>query len=112
MLNPLVFELSDYPFDRLRALIGETIKASDGLWDRYPPIDGTPEFRAAVADWLTRCFSLESDFIDRDQQILPVLGTREALYLAAIMAVDTSPGRPVPQSTLSCLFRGGGDIRG
>jgi N-succinyldiaminopimelate aminotransferase len=123
MLNPLVFELSDYPFDRLRALldpisppagisplalsigepkhtppalIGETIKASDGLWDRYPPIDGTPEFRAAVADWLTRCFSLESDFIDRDQQILPVLSTREALYLAAIMAVDTSPGEPRP----------------
>ena len=83
MLNPRVLELSDYPFDRLRALldpisppagisplalsigepkhtppalIGETIKASDGLWDRYPPIDGTPEFRAAVANWLTRRF--------------------------------------------------------
>jgi N-succinyldiaminopimelate aminotransferase len=114
-LNPHAAQLSDYPFDRLRALldpispppdvtplalsigeprhtppelIGETLNANAHLWDRYPPIDGTPDFRAAVHEWLTRRFNLPDEFIDRDSQILPVLGTREALFLIAMLAVN------------------------
>ena len=115
--------LSDYPFDRLRALldtvsppnditplalsigepkhtppklIGEQLNANDHLWDRYPPIDGTPDFRSAVADWLARRFNLRDGFIDPDSQILPVVGTREALYLAAMLAVDSADSGPRP----------------
>jgi len=106
--------LTDYPFDRLRALldgvtpaagleplalsIGEpkhappqmisaTLEANKDLWGRYPPIDGTPEFRAAAAGWMRRRFGLADGVIDADRQILPALGSREALFLAALLAV-------------------------
>lgn len=114
MLNPHLNRLTDYPFDRLRALldgispvanveplvlsIGEPqheppamiareIANSAHLWGRYPPIDGTPDFRAAVAGWLNRRFELPDGLIDADRQILPVSGTREALFLAAMLSV-------------------------
>ena len=40
------------------ALLAETVAAHAQLWNRYPPVNGTPEFRAAVAAWLTRRFEL------------------------------------------------------
>ncbi|MHA1598406.1 MAG: aminotransferase class I/II-fold pyridoxal phosphate-dependent enzyme [Alphaproteobacteria bacterium] len=113
-LNPGLGRLPDYPFDRLRGLldgvtppdglepltlsIGEPkhtppemistiLTANKDIWGRYPPIDGTPEFRAAVAGWMGRRFALPEGAIDADSQILPVLGTREALFLAALLAV-------------------------
>ncbi|MFQ5766071.1 MAG: aspartate aminotransferase, partial [Rhodospirillales bacterium] len=81
MLNPRLSSLPEYPFERLRdlldgieppagaapivmsvgeprhpppAMIAEAFAAHAELWGRYPPGDGTPEFRAAVARWLTR----------------------------------------------------------
>ncbi len=122
-LNRRTGQLSDYPFDSLRvlldpisppdgvtplalsigepkhtppALISEALIANAHLWDRYPPIDGTPDFRMAVADWLARRFNLAEGFIDADSQILPVVGTREALYLAAMLAVDDDCTGPRP----------------
>ena len=113
-LNPGLARLTDYPFDRLRSLldgvsppdnmdpltlsIGEpkhsppdtitdTLNANKDLWGRYPPIDGTPELRAAIAGWMQRRFNLPDDAIDADAQILPVIGTREALFMAALLAV-------------------------
>lgn len=110
MLNRLIAHLADYPFDRLRALL-EGLSPADGLqpivlsvgeprhppppivaqtvaehvdaWGRYPPIDGTPEFRKAAADWLTRRFHLPAGLVDPDRNLLPVAGTREALFLIA-----------------------------
>ncbi len=114
MLNARLHLLTDYPFDRLRQLldgiappagleplalsIGEPqhtpppmiareIAASAALWGRYPPIDGTAEFRAAATGWLNRRFNLPTNMIDADRQILPVSGTREALFLIALAAV-------------------------
>lgn len=122
-LNPHAGNLTDYPFDRLRALldplsppdgvkplalsIGEpkhtppaliqnALQASADLWDRYPPIDGTPDFRAAVATWLRQRFHLKEEFLNAETQILPVVGTREALYLAAMLAVDAEQSGPRP----------------
>src|SRR4051794_41926012 len=36
------------------AILAETVAASAGLWNRYPPVNGTAEYRAAVAGWLER----------------------------------------------------------
>lgn len=123
MINPLTDKLTDYPFDRLRALldpidppngltplalsigepkhtppalIGEALNANDDLWGRYPPIEGTTELRAAIHGWLVRRYQLAPEFIDPDQQILPVVGTREALYLVAMLAVDSTTGGSPP----------------
>jgi N-succinyldiaminopimelate aminotransferase len=79
--NDRLDRLSDYPFTRLAnllagvtpranvapvvltvgepqhtppALIDETLRANTAGWGKYPPVGGTPEFRAAAGDWLTR----------------------------------------------------------
>ncbi len=124
MLNPRLDLLADYPFDRLRALLDgiqppgdlaplvlsvgeprhspsplvhEVIAANSGLWGRYPPIDGTPEFRLAVADWLNRRYAHPDGLVDADTNVLPVAGTREALYLIANVAISEqrAGSRPV-----------------
>lgn len=123
MLNPRLALLADYPFDRLRTLLDgiqpprelaplvlsvgeprhspsplvhEVIADNSETWGRYPPIDGTPEFRLAVADWLIRRYALPGRMVDADRHILPVAGTREALYLIAAVAVPEARARPRP----------------
>ncbi len=124
MLNDRLERIGDYPFDRLRALLG-TAPPPDGTapillhlgepkhpppeiiraavdsaaagWGRYPPMVGTPEFRAAVADWLTRRYRLPAAMIEPDRHVLPVAGTREALFLVALAAIPEAKAgqRPV-----------------
>lgn len=44
----------------------------------YPNSKGLPELRESIAQWLTRRFQLNS--ISADSNILPVSGTREAIF--------------------------------
>lgn len=73
---------------------------SDALADfvRYPPIKGTPQFRAAVAVWAEKRFGLPGGAIDRDDGVLPLNGSREGLFHATLTAVrlagDTKGPRP------------------
>jgi N-succinyldiaminopimelate aminotransferase len=62
---------------------------ADG-WGRYPPVEGTEGFRRAVAGWLRRRYGLKEGAIDPDRHIVPVSGTREALFMAAALAVPES----------------------
>lgn len=106
-MNPWLDALLPYPFERLDALkrgvapatsaphlalqIGEpkhappafvlraledpdTLRAGLGA---YPPTRGGAPLRAAVADWLRRRFGAQ---VDPETQVLPVNGTREALF--------------------------------
>lgn len=120
MLNPVLDRLTDYPFARLAQLLGggvtedavvmsigepqhppppmvaEILAAKAALWGKYPPANGTPDFRTAAAGWLTRRFELPHDLIDPDTAVLPVAGTREALYLIAQTVCGSAQGeRPV-----------------
>jgi len=115
-MNPHLQQLHPYPFERLRQLfadlrpapgknaislsIGEPRHASPAFvlaeiaanLDRlsnYPSTAGIPELRQSIAAWLRRRFALPS--VDADQQVLPVSGTREALFAFAQAVV--SPGR-------------------
>jgi N-succinyldiaminopimelate aminotransferase len=56
----------------------------------YPLTKGTAELRQAIAQWLCRRFSLDADSIDPETQIIPVNGTREALFAFAQAVVDRS----------------------
>lgn len=123
MLNRLIDRLTDYPFDRLRALldgiapppglrplilsvgeprhpppevVAETLARHAADWGRYPPVDGTPEFRRAVAGWLQRRFLLPDGLVDPDRHVLPVAGTREALFLIGQVAVPAGKGGRPP----------------
>lgn len=121
MLNPRLDQLADYPFTRLAALLnglepgGEPLVMSIGepqhpapallaealnknahLWGKYPPVQGTPDFRQAAAAWLAHRYGLPAGAVDADKMILPVAGTREALYLAAQMCVPDLKRGHVP----------------
>jgi N-succinyldiaminopimelate aminotransferase len=124
-MNPLLSRLQPYPFERLRELfagvtpnpayrpislgIGEPkhptpefIKqalnaamydASSDL-SAYPPTAGTPKLREAFTGWLQRRYGLA---VDPATQVLPVNGSREALFAFAQTVIDPTPpppGRP------------------
>jgi N-succinyldiaminopimelate aminotransferase len=111
-LNPLLDRLQPYPFERLRSLIGgkpaginlsigepkhptpRLIKdalagALDGL-ATYPATGGTPELRAAISGWLGRRYGIPEP--DPATQVLPVNGSREALFAFAQAVLDPAPG--------------------
>src|SRR6185369_4093149 len=74
-------------------------------WNRYPPLNGTPELRAACAGWLTRRYRLPAGMIDPETQIMPVAGTREGLFSAALLAVSPArPGDPPPLALMPNPF--------
>jgi N-succinyldiaminopimelate aminotransferase len=120
-LNRLLDSLQPYPFERLRALlkgveppatlrpismsIGEPkhaaparvrdamVAALDGL-SSYPPTAGGAALREAIAAWLQRRYGLPR--IDAATQVLPVNGSKEALFSIAQLVVDAPAGGPRP----------------
>ena len=56
----------------------------------YPSTKGTPELRQSISTWLRSRFSLE---VDHETEILPVNGTREALFsfAQAVISNKTNP---------------------
>ena len=119
-MNPLLGKLHPYPFERLKALsadirpnpafsaislgIGEPRHPTPALIEDalreglkrlsiYPPTAGTPALRDACAAWVKRRYAVD---LDPATQVLPVLGTREALFALAQTVVDASqPGATV-----------------
>lgn len=117
-MNPLLEKLQPYPFEKLRALlsgvtpdaklrtinlsIGEPkhptpglvrealVRALDGL-AVYPMTAGLPELRDAVSSWLQRRYAIPKP--DPATQVLPVNGTREALF--AFAQTVLAPGAKV-----------------
>ena len=123
MYNTRLDGLTEYPFQRLTALLADAVpaggqtpvimsigepqhappallhtamsKAGDG-WGKYPPTPGTPEYRRAVADWCTARYCLPAGFLDPDTHILPVAGTREGLFMAAQLCVPPAKNGVTP----------------
>lgn len=114
MHNNILDQLTDYPFDRLRALLRDVEPPSDRApihmqigepkhappdfiapilvespadWGRYPPPNGPESLRDAIAQWLTARYALPAGMIDPASHIALVSGTREALFMAALLAV-------------------------
>jgi aspartate/methionine/tyrosine aminotransferase len=80
--------------------LAEILERHKAEWSRYPQTAGTPDFRAAVAEWLTRRYSLAEDFLDRDREIMPCAGTREPLFHLALAAVPEWRGGAVRPAVL------------
>ncbi len=76
------------------ALLARIVAESAHLWNRYPPMQGTPEYRAACARWLARRYRLPEGMITAERHVLALAGTKEGLYMVASLAVpETKAGR-------------------
>jgi N-succinyldiaminopimelate aminotransferase len=72
------------------AFIAEAmLKHISGL-SNYPTTKGIVELRRAIADWLAQRFQIPSKDLNPDTQVLPVSGTREALFSFAQFLIDPS----------------------
>jgi N-succinyldiaminopimelate aminotransferase len=70
------------------AFVTETLAQHLPEVARYPTTRGTEDLRGAIASWLLRRFNLPAGSINPDLHVLPVNGTREALFAVAQCVVD------------------------
>ena len=85
------------PRETMPQFIAEKIRDAEALFAKYPPIKGSDELRQSIAEWLGRRYGLKGDgAVDAACEVLPVNGSREGLYFAALPAVGrkTVRGRP------------------
>ena len=101
LLHPINMSVGE-PQDAPPAWLAEAVAANAHLWNRYPPVIGTPEFRRAAQGYLERRYPAARGRIDADAQISPVTSSREGLYLAASIA--TSPTRIEPLALMQNPF--------
>lgn len=107
MVSPERFSnLPEYAFPRLRRLLDahepggdpmamtigepthpfpdwvpEVLSGHASGWGKYPPNEGTPGLLRAISGWIERRFGVA---VDPDTQVLPLNGTREGLFNAAL----------------------------
>ncbi|WP_406821131.1 succinyldiaminopimelate transaminase [Pseudomonas sp. KnCO4] len=106
-MNQALTQLQPYPFEKLRALLGSVKPAADkraialsigepkhespafvaqAMADNldklavYPSTIGLPALRQAIGQWCERRFGVPAGWLDAERHILPVNGTREALF--------------------------------
>ncbi|MDS1141325.1 succinyldiaminopimelate transaminase [Pusillimonas sp. SM2304] len=117
-MNPRLSALHPYPFEKLRRLlaqagpsaaqqtpinlsIGEPKHATPALISQamqdamsglavYPPTKGDPALRSAISSWIGRRYGIAAP--DPDTQVLPALGSREALFAFAQAVIDPDAG--------------------
>jgi len=121
-MNPDLNQLHPYPFEKLAALkaavaapaqlndimlsIGEpkheppvfvleTLVKNLGKLSNYPTTKGLPELREAIATWASKRFHLTTGIFTAEKHVLPVNGTREALFAFAQAIIDRSKLNPL-----------------
>ena len=122
-MNPHLELLHPYPFQKLRELfsgivpnpglrpinlsIGEPKHPTPDLIKKsltenlaglasYPTTLGSYELRKSIGEWMTRRYAIPE--IDIERQIIPVNGSREALFAFAQAAIDSSRNKPLVMS--------------
>ena len=116
-MNTALNQLQPYPFEKLRALLGGVTPAADkraialsigepkhtspafvakALSDNldqmavYPTTLGLPALRESIAQWCERRFGVPAGWLDAARHVLPVNGTREALFSFTQAVVNRS----------------------
>lgn len=119
-MNPDLNKLQPYPFEKLTKLKGAVTPPSDlkhialsigepkhpapafvlntlrtelQRVENYPTTKGLPELNQAIANWLTKRFDLQP--VDAAAQVIPVNGTREAIFAFTQAAVDRTKSNPL-----------------
>ncbi|MFQ5776196.1 MAG: aminotransferase class I/II-fold pyridoxal phosphate-dependent enzyme [Kiloniellaceae bacterium] len=90
---PILLSVGE-PQHRPPAFVAEELAKAAAGWGRYPPPRGTPEYCRACAAWLVRRYGLPEGMIDPASMILPLPGTREGLFFAALAATPADGAAP------------------
>ncbi len=78
------------PRHPLPAIIAERVADAAADFSRYPPVEGTPDLRAAISDWIARRYGPR---LDPDTRIVSLNGTREGLFNAPLaLSPETKNG--------------------
>ncbi len=79
------------------AFVLEALKSNLAGLSHYPVTKGSAELRKSIVNWATRRFSLNKIPLDPERHVLPVAGTREALFSIAQAVIDrrVNSHRPV-----------------
>jgi len=137
-MNEGLTQLQPYPFERLSRLfakvapnpeyapialtIGEPQHAppefaATALMDkldslgRYPPTVGSEDLRRTIATWLSHRFQLQG--VDPSSQVLPVNGTREALFaIAQVIVGSGQPGAVISPNPFYQIYEGAALLAG
>ena len=117
-MNPDLQKLQPYPFEKLNALKADCNPAVEGhialsigepkhaapefvldairnnldQINRYPLTKGSEGLRQSIINWLSRRFKLKADALDINKHVLPVNGTREALFSFAQCFINREQG--------------------
>jgi succinyldiaminopimelate transaminase len=136
-LSPVLADLAQYPFARLDdwkaeakgrgidlidfgmgdprevtpPFIREAMLASVDEVSSYPRATGLPELRSAVAGWIDRRFGVD---VDPDREIVPTLGSKEAIFSFAQVALGGKRLVAIPEPAYPVYERGalfaGGEV--
>lgn len=82
----------------------EKIAEAGAGFGQYPAIRGTAELRASIAAWLGRRYPRLRGAVDPGRQVLPVCGSREALFFAMFPAVQRRPDIARPAALIPNPF--------
>ncbi len=138
-MNPDLDRLQPYPFEKLGQLLADVTPAAkppialsigepkhpvppfilDALAralpgiESYPTTAGIPALREAIAGWLERRFRLPAGALDPGRHVLPVNGTREALFAFAQAVVDRNrPARVLMPNPFYQIYEGAALLAG
>mgnify|MGYP002015551415 CR=1 FL=1 len=139
-MNHALAQLQPYPFEKLRALLADVQPASDrspialsigepkhrspdfvaqaltANLDKlavYPTTLGLPELRQSIANWCERRFAVPAGWLDAARHVLPVNGTREALFAFTQAVVDrNAKGLVVSPNPFYQIYEGAAFLAG
>ncbi len=83
------------PRETMPSFVADKLKEAEAEYGKYPAIRGSDELRGAIARWFTRRYGAATA-VDAAREILPLNGSREGLFYAAIPAAGRKrvAGRP------------------
>ena len=143
-MNDALTQLQPYPFEKLRALLGsvqppadmapialsigepkhrspafvaEALSANLDQLAVYPTTLGIAPLREAISSWCTRRFGLPTGTLNPAQHVLPVNGTREALFAFTQAVVQRSapgqePGLVISPNPFYQIYEGAAFLAG
>lgn len=91
-LHPIALSIGE-PQHPAPAIALEALTGALGGLSKYPTTLGQPALREAIASWLCRRFRLAA--VDPGRQVLPVNGTREALFAFTQAVIDRHRDQPL-----------------